>query len=426
MWPFGLSSENHMATAATIASSAAIIKELYPFGDVPWTILKNHHMFEWLEKNEDFVGDPVRVAVQTETTQGASATFLNAQNNMQPSAYFAFYVHRVTDYSLARIDNHALAAADGNEGSLVALWEREIDSAMKTAMLATDIQCFRSGTGSRGQLASWTTNLATLNVVTDATNFGVGMSVGGSANDGGALRVASGTCEIIAGVDYVNGVLQSTSVNWNTILSALGQTDFLVRDGDGANGGTSLVLTGMAGWIPGGTLASPPSSLFNCTRSSNPVGLAGQTYNATTVSLEEAVIEGVARVMTQGGSPDTIVMHPRKKGNLLKSLESKTMYTKTKGTTDGAVGFDRVFFESDAGPIEILSDTNCPYNTAWLLQKNSWELGSIGKCPRIQDFDTLNYLRVYNADQLEVRIYSYYQLVCMAPRWQMQIQNFGN
>lgn len=415
-----------MASAATIASSAAIIKELYPYGDVPWTILKNYHVFEWLEKNEDFSGDPVRVAVQTETTQGASATFVNAQNNLQASAYFAFYVHRVTDYSLARIDNHALAAADGNEGSLVSLWEREIDSAMKTAMLATDIQTMRSGTGTRGQLASWTTNLATLNNPTDATNFGVGMSVGASVADGGTLRVASGTCEVIAAVDYVNGILQSTSVNWNTILTSLGQTDFLQRDGDGANAGTNLVITGMAGWIPGGTLASPPAALFGCTRSSNPVGLAGQTYNATTVSLEEAIIEGVARVMTQGGSPDTAIMHPRKKGNLLKSLESKTMYTKTKGTTDGAVGFDRVYFESDAGPIEILSDTNCQYNTCWLLQKNSWELGSIGKCPRIQDFDTLNYLRVYNADQLEVRIYSYYQLVCMAPRWQMQIQNFGN
>jgi hypothetical protein len=412
-----------MPSAATIAGSAAIIKELYPHGDVPWTILKNYHMFEWLEKNEDFVGDPVRIAVQTETTQGASATFTNAQTNLQQSAYFAFYVHRVTDYSLARIDNHALAAADGNEGSLVALWEREMDSAMKTAMLATDIQCFRSGTGTRGQLASTSTNLATLNVVTDATNFGVGMTVGASLADGGTLRAG---VEIIAGVDYVNGVLQSTSATWTTVITTLGQTDFLVRDGDGANNSTNLVLTGAAGWIPGGTLASPPSSLFSCTRSSNPVGLAGQTYNATTVSLEEAVIEGVARVMTQAGSPDTIVMHPRKKGNLLKSLESKTQYTKTKGTTDGAVGFERVFFESDAGPIEILSDTNCPYNTSWLLQKNSWELGSIGKCPRIQDFDTLNYLRVYNADQLEVRIYSYYQLICMAPRWQMQIQNFGN
>ena len=412
-----------MASVATIAGSTAVVKELYPEGDVPWTVYNKHPTFVWVEKDEKFVGQPARVPVQTEMTMGASATFANAQANIQQSAYYAFLVTRVEDFSIARIDNHALAAVDGDEGGLVDLWSREIDSAMKHAVWQAGKMMFRGGTGSIGVVGSISTNQLTLATPADVVNFGVGMKVDSSAADGGTLDAGS---EVIAGIDRINGVLKSTDANWTTGIASIAAGRFLVRDGDGANNSTHLVLEGMQSWVAGGTLSSPPANLFGVTRGNDPTGLAGQLYNATGVAGEEALIEATARADVEGGVPDTFICHPRQKASLLKSLESKTLFDKANSPGTGNIGFKDLHFESDLGPIKIIGDRNCPFNTGFLLQEDCWYLGSIGKCPRIQDFDTLDYIRVNNADQLEVRIYAYYQLVCRAPRWQVQIQNFCN
>jgi hypothetical protein len=356
---------------------------------------------------------------------GASATFANAQANIQQSAYYAFLVTRVEDFSIARIDNHALATVDGDEGGLVDLWSREIDSAMKHAVWQMGKMIFRTGTGSIGVVGAIAGNLLTLATPADVVNFGIGMTLNGSPTDGSALDNA-GAKEVIAGIDRVNGVLKSTSAAWTTVIAALAVGHFLYRDGDGANAGTNLVLTGMQGWVPGGTLATPPSALFSVARSADPTGLAGQLFNATGYAAEEALIEAIARADVEGATPDTLLCHPRQKASVLKSLESKVRYDKESSPGTGNIGFKDIHFESDLGPVKIIGTRNCPFNTAFLVQEDSWYLGSIGKAPRIQDFDTLEFVRVNNADQLEVRIYAYYQVVCRAPRWQVQIQNFCN
>ena len=415
-----------MPAAATLAGSTAVVKELYPEGDVPWTVYNKHPGFVWIEKDEKFVGQPARVPVQTEVTNGASAQFTNAQANILQSAYYAFLVTRCTDFSIARIDNQALAAVDGDDGGLVDLWSREIDSAMKHAVWQAGKMMYRSGTGSIGVVGVLSTNLLTLATPGDVVNFAVGMTVNASATDGSALD-NSAAKEVIAGIDRVTGVLKSTSANWTSVIAAIAAGHFLYRDGDGLNGGsTNFVLTGMAGWCPGGTLASPPGALFGVTRSVDPTGLAGQLYNATGVAAEEALIEAIARADVEGGTPDTFLCHPRQKASLLKSLESKKLFEAESSAPQGNIGFKEIKFESDLGPVKIIGDRNVPFNVGWLVQEDSWYLGSIGKCPRIQDFDTLEFLRVTNADQLEVRIYAYYQVVCRAPRWQVQISNFCN
>lgn len=410
-----------MASPATIASSAAIIKELYPFGDVPWEVYRKYNFFNKVEKDTELVGNPVRIPIQSEMTMGASATFTNAQTNIQPSTYNAFALTRVTDFSLARIDNHALAAADGGEGSFVRLWEREIDSAMMSATWATEIQCYRTGTGSRSQVASGqATTTITLTSLTDIVCFGVGMTVAASATDGGAQRVGT---QIVTGIDRANGTLTAATA-WSTAIASLAANDFLYRDGDQQNGGASaLVLTGLQGWLAGGTT---PGTLFGLNRNIDPVRYAGQVYNATGVSLEEAMYEAYARAGIEGGMPDSIWMHPRQKAALMKSLESKTIYSKESGSPKGTVGFGEVTLDTDDGKVSIFTSPFIPFNMAFMLQMDTFELGSIGKCPAIQDFDSEQYLRVSNADQLEVRIFSYYNLLCKAPGWNVRLTNFGN
>ena len=414
---------------ATLAASAAIIKELYQDGDVPEELYKNNNGFIWLPKVTTFTGAPERIAVQTEHTQGASAGFATAQANILQSKFSSFGVNRVKDYSIARIDGEALEVADGADGSLVDLWDRELKSAMMAAVRSLAIQMYRNGTGSRGQIdASSNTATATITLLntSEITNFAVGMAVNGSATDGSA-NYQSSAQEIIAGIDRALGTLTSTSVTWATIITSLSTNDFLYRAGDGINGGTVGtagvgVIVGLQGWIPGG---AAPGTLFGLSRNTDPVRLAGQLYSALGTPIEEAVIEAIARVGVEGGTPDTLLCHPRDKANLMKSLETKTRYPKSSRIGTASVGFDAVTFESDTGPIDIISDMNCPRYKGFLLQKDTWFLGSVGKAPRILNFDKQDMLRVYNADSYEVRIGSYVQMVCRAPAWNLQISNFG-
>ena len=417
-----------MAGAADLTTSAAILKQLYQNGDVPQELYRNNNFVQWVPKQENFKGKPEIIAVNTETTQGGSANFTSALANLKGGAYSQFQVNRVKDYSIARIDGEAYLAADGDSGSLVNLWKREMDLAMLAGVRQLGIMAFRSGTGSRGRISAGSnvaTNQVTLATISDITNFAIGMPVNASAADGGATRNASAV-EVIAGIDRVNGTLTSTSVTWATVIAAIAASDFLYRNGDAANGGTNVTFTGMGGWIPGGTT---PGTLFSLNRNTDPVALAGQLFNASAFPIEEAVIEAIARTGVEGGQPDTIILHPREKATLVKSLETKTRYNK-EGTAklaqhDAAVGFDVVEFESDYGGISIISDMNCPRNSGWLLQKDTWFLGSIGKAPRIQDFDSLQMIRVSTEDSLEVRIFTYGQFVCRAPRWNTQISNLG-
>lgn len=408
---------------ATLAASAAIIKELYPEGGVPDLTFQNNPALQWIAKREKFVGNPARVAVMTEHTQGASADFTQAQANLAQSKYSAFSVTRVKDYSIARIESEALLAADGDEGSLVELWENEMKMAARSAVRSLAVQQYRDGTGSRGVLnggavASATVTLAT---ISDATNFAVGMSVQASATAGSALRNA-GAKEVIAGVNYVTGVLTSTSVNWNTVIAALGTTDNLYRAGDGSNGGASVVIQGFQSWLVGG---AAPGILFGLQRNTDPLRLAGQVYDATGVANEEAVIEALARNGQFGGMANTLFCHPREKANTVKSLEAKSRLMRPHQKGDAMVGYKSIEFEGDYGTVELIADMNCPRNQAFLLEEDYWYLGSMKKAPHIQDYDDNTFLRVGTADALEVRFASFVQQVCRGPGRNVRITNFG-
>jgi len=410
---------------ASLNTSAAIIKTLYRNGDCPQELYGNNNFFMDIPKETDFVGDPLVVAVQTEHTQGASATFSEAITSLNPNKYARFSVSSVLDYSLAQITGEAMVKVVANEGALVDLWKREMDGAFMAATRSLAIMGFRSGTGDRGQISAGSnvaTNTITLAQPTEITNFAVNMRVTASATAGGATRNAS-AAELIAGINRATGTLTSTSVAWNTVIAALAAGDFLQRAGDAQNGGTALVITGLAGWIPGG---ATPGTLFGLNRNTDPVRLAGTNYDATGLPPEEALIEAVSRVQVEGGKPDRFYCHPRDKASLVKSLETKSRYMKgSKEMVSGTVGFDVLEFETDNGPVKVVSDLNCQRNKGWLLQRDTWALESAGKAPRILNFDDNTFLRVSNADSYQIRVGSYPQQICRAPAWNLQISNFA-
>jgi hypothetical protein len=420
---------------ATLAGSAAILKTLYAKG-VPQEIIKRNNGFILLEKKTDFYGQDFKLPVQTETTQGGSATYATAVTSLAQSVYYNFLVTRIKDYSLASIDGEAMEAANGDSGSMVALWKNEMDSAFTAATRQAAIMMYRSGSGQRGRITSTSTIAsATISIRQefsvdvagggDIQNFAQGMKVQGtaSANENGALLNA-GAQETIAGLSIASGTLTSTSANWNTVIAALAVSDYLSRSGDGINNtGIPKVLTGFKGWLPGG---AAPGTLFGLNRTPSATALAGTNYNATTVPYDIAMIEGIYRLKELGGGPDTAIMHPRMIGNLMKVLDTKSRYPKTSKIGTGVVSFEAVEFATEDGGVKIIPDMNCQMYTAWLFEEKNAYFKAIGSIPKIFDFDNNKFLREASSDAYTVRCGMYGQFIVEKPKFGAQISNYGN
>lgn len=415
--------------AATTATSAAILKTKYTQPKVFWIAYKNNPSFANARKEEDFDGDSKVVAIQTEVPQGGGATIALAQTNAAAGIYKKFIVLRISDFGVARITGEAMKAAEKNSGSLLALWTREMDGCIFNNKRSAAIHMQRSGTGSRGQISSGSTVgsvTITLALTSDVTNFAVGMTLQASATDGSALRSAGATI-ILTGINRTTGALTAAG-NWSAAIAAIAAGDFLVRNGDGAAGGTNLMMTGRGGWIPA---ADPTSTLFwNLDRSTDTVRLGGNRLNATLLPMQEALQEATAIVQVEGADEDLVAyMHPRDRANFAKELGGKVEYSRVEvkvKNSEARIGFSAIKVETDAGNVTVMSDLNVPRGTCFLGDPNTEALESLGPMPQILDFDSNEFLRITNDDSYEVRTGYYGNYTNAAPSFWCNISNFGN
>ncbi len=115
-----------------------------------------------------------------------------------------------------------------------------------------------------------------------------------------------------------------------------------------------------------------------------------------------------------GARPDRVWMSIGKMADLIKSLGSKVQYIDQEW---GTVGFKGVRVHLDNMVVDVFSERNCPKESMFVLQSNSWLLHSLGEAPGILNLDTLEALREPNSDGIEIRIGYYAQLSCNAPGW---------
>lgn len=91
---------------------------------------------------------------------------------------------------------------------------------------------------------------------------------------------------------------------------------------------------------------------------------------------------------------------------------------------EAEIAFKALMVHTPYGPVSILGDRNCPAQTAYLLQMDTWKLRSLGKVPHILTYgmEGLEGLRVGNADALEIRLGSYGNVTCVAPGWNCTVK----
>lgn len=428
------------AVYANSANQAAALKELY-VDDKDYmknVVYAKNPLLAMIPKNESpdgFAGKYLPVPLEYGNPQGRSHTFANAQNQQTASDVISFFVYVVQDYQLITITNLLMEQTKSNAGAFVDEASRTMDNGFRNISNNMAFELFYGGTASRGQVSasgvslSGTTLSFTLLSSQTVVQFENGMTLQGSATDGGAaLQNVSGTIDAIqvTSVNRGSGAITGTVVQ-GAPGTSWGANTYLQVLGDIGIGGSSTIagmlgLSGLAAWVPA---VDPPTTdnFWGVNRSADPTRLAGLRYDASAQSISEGLTNAIAFGNREGAAFDLITLDFLSYSTLINELGAKVQYVQLEHD-EVEVAFEAIHFHSAYGKIPVLADRSCQAQTAWCLTMDTWKLRTLGKAPHVLTYglEGLEGLRVGTADALEVRIAYYGNLVCSAPGYNMNVK----
>lgn len=393
----------------TLTSFDYALKEYYTDSRVIDMVYKRNPWLAMCPKREDFYGDLMPIPTIYGNPQGVSNTFSTAQTNKTPSQGVKFNLTRARKYGLVDIDNETLLASQSQKGAWLEARVVAINGVINALSRQAAVAMYRDSGGAIGQIGTVSTDTITLTDISEITNFEVNMELVASANlDGSSPRTGSAT---VTQVDRGAGQLVSDS-NWSSQITSIAANDYLFIEGS-----IAAEIEGLSGWIP----ASAPTStaFFGVDRSVDTDRLGGNRVTGTNQPIEEAIIEGASRAGREGGEPDCCFLNFEKYSDLEKSLGSKVQYIEVQATAN--VMFPGIRVNGPSGVISVFPDRNAQPDVAWLLQKDTWVLASLGPVPRVLNADGLQMLRLSSSDGVEARWGMYYNLGCRAPGFNTRV-----
>jgi hypothetical protein len=386
-------------------SFAAGLKTLYSKDKIHNMTYQDNPFFAMIKKDENFYGDSKKIPVIYADTQNRAASFSTAVNSSVASKQVAFFITRVSDYSIALIKNELIEASQNDAGAFMEAATHEIDSAIHSLTRSLAISMYGSGSGSIGRVGATTVLGSTLLVLADpesVTNFEVGQVLRLSGTDGGGSLRANSVS--VVGVDRDLGQL-TLSANVSTITGAA-LADYIIQDGD-----YDLKIKGLRAWIPD-VAPGGSDNFFGVNRSVDVTRLAGLRDDFSALPIEEAVVKASTRLAREGAKPDVAFISYKKWADLENALGSKVQYIDVEVAK---VGFRGIIVQGPRGPIKVIGDQNCPSDRMFMLQMDTWKLQSLGQAPKLIETDGLKMLRSAGEDGVQVRCTYYAQMSCGAP-----------
>lgn len=393
---------------ATTSTWDPALKQLYRDSNVYKNTFEDRPIFGLLQKFEGFTGRNMPMVAVYGNPQGRSADFSEAQGNTTSTKITDFLLDIVSDYSVAKLTGEVIDRTKSDKGAFLKALKSTIDYAMDSLSDAIETFLPRSGTGSIGQVSSGSTVSAstiTLADTNDVANFEVGMTLRGTSTDGGVYDVGE---EVLAGVNRSTGVLTATSAAWNTVMTALATSDYLVVSGDAQNGTSNakVKITGLQAWLPS-SAPSVSESFFGVDRSVDS-RLYGTYHDASAQTMEDGLVDGQSKSAQQGGTPDLGIINHVKMRRLIKELGANKEYTTVNAVSSKGlvanVGYRGVFIQGDKSVIKIVAANKCPSADGFLLEQENATVFSIGPAVKFLMEDGNRILRQATADGYEVRL----------------------
>ena len=422
-----------MAFGNTSTSDDALLKELYSDEAVQKALFVENKFFSMVPKNENAPGRHYIHPIVVGAGQSRSATFSTAQSMAGLTG------EQIVDFQVGLLENHA----DANvQSKLIAQTSSDKGAFLKAVALIADdqlinfgndvsVSLYRTSDGNRGQIDSTTTLASSslkISPLKEVLNFEVGMQLDLASSKTASKRAygSNGHGLYVTAVDYVQGILTvgtspvagGTACNITDAADGIptAQTgDFIFVTGD-----KGLKLNGFQDWIPYGGVASNDSFL-GVNRSSNPVRLAGNWLDGTGgQSLVATLEDAISQVGEVGGKLDTMMCNYKQFSQLAKELVGKTQITKV--SVDGELGYESIEIIGATGPVRVIPDRSCPSTLIAGMNLDKWELLSVGKAVHVWDEDGKVWLRSPTDSGMEIRFYSFCNLLCKSPRDNINIK----
>lgn len=382
-----------------------MLKTLFYAKEIQDEALKNHPALDLISKNTSFGGDGMKVPLSIADIKGRSASFADAQSLIGPSSYRSFFITRVNDYAVGRIDGETLETSQTNKEAFMQALEAEVKRGRNAITRSLGTALYRDNTGAIGTITAVDTTipLTFFDVsLADGYNLELGMDLNVIDNATNTLR--SGSMQI-TGIDRsFSATTCRVTVNALVPFSAIGDRVCCVGD-------FGAKLSGFQAWIPD-TAAQAATTLFGVNRADDVTRLGGLRYN-TNAPIEEAMQSALSIQFMAGAKPDYGFMNPLDFKDFSVSLGAKALRTEVRGKT--GLGYNAIAVDSAAGTVNFVSDPDCPQGKAYLLQLNTWTLFSAGEAPHILEYGGGQILRVSNEDAVEFRMGYRAQLACSAP-----------
>jgi hypothetical protein len=368
--------------------------------------------FALITKTGGMGGQGVKIPLSIGTSAGYAPTVAQAQAILASQTLEAFLVTPVVLLSVARISGLTLEASLTSKEAFAKGAKLVIDSAIKKLSNSVSSALFRDGSGTIGVIGSAASGVITLADPASVVQFEVNQAL--QAVVGSTLQAA--TAFVVA----VNRNLGEISIS-TALGGAVGTvTGFTAAATKLIGYGTlNLVHKGLDAWLTNVSLATP---FFGVDRSIDSERLAGILYDGSALSVKDALVNAINRVAREGGTPDYVICNYETYTQLSQDLNSNVIYTSLEG--DGKVSFSGFKFNGPKGPVTVLADRDCPANTAYLLQMDTWLLLHVnsGEPIFIDDNNGKGMWRtVESYDGYEIRVKTYSQLACTAPGWNCKV-----
>lgn len=377
-------------------SDAKVKKELYE--DAPLLAL--------MPKSTTFGGKNYTFAVVYAPSAGRSAVFATAQTNASNHTGNEFVVTRVKDYAVFKIDNETIEASKNDSDALLEAASTEIDMA-RYALKRSVVQAVAgSGSGRIGKIAAAGISSATVTLEDpdDIVNFEVGMVL--------QMDTADGTGTVHAGTVTVESVDRSAGTFTCTDDVTTGIADAAAADFIFAAGDYGVKMKGVEAWIPTSTPSA--TTFFGVDRSVDPTRLAGFRFDGSALNPDEAILKGLLKGGREGVKATHVFTNYTHWSDLQLALGSKVIYEDVTG--EAGVGFRSIVIQGPRGQVKVLADNSIPTGVAKGLYMPSWQLKTLGECPRWLDTgDGLKMLRQASADGIEGRLGLYGNVLCREP-----------
>ena len=434
-----------MAVGANFTSVDAAFKQYYADGIEDLTY-KDRPLFGLWPKHEGWVGANQatrawHVPLKFALPPAVSATFSVAQTRAATtsSKVVAWELTTRQLYAFIQLDNESIERSKNDLGAFVELKALETDGIIENVSNRLHHYSYLDGTGAIAQVGnstqqpSFATSVLTLASSEDAVKIAFGDELVVASSNTAATRALGANAHglFVIGTNYdagtfTVGTAAGAPVNANDAndgIPTIANGDSIFHRGDAQNGtGVSAVVMGFKGWIPF-TAPVNGDSQFNVDRSQNVDFLAGSRFDGTNTTIEDALVRGSNVVAKKGGTLKQYFLNHKHFSDLVASISSKgsVSFLEVSPSEYPTIGYEGVKILGAKGEVDVISDYACPSNLAAGMNIDDWYFGSVGDPVSIMSGDGLQFLRLNAADGLEMRVYSYSNIVPRIPRNQCNV-----